>query len=249
MPLKSKDRKLVHFKYYQGVTKESKDTVKNTVIDFYKKVGCRPQFINGYTFNIVNEYKDVGVTSPFTRRLKKFSELYSETLGATVPPELNKGKKEVVIQLKERKFPRKIWKNNVEKKYIECGILHEIGHNFDNFYGQELEEIKINNVIYFKKKNLSDSIEFREAMKKDLETIKVSKSGRIQQQIDVEKTNDISFHSNDFSDYSRSELFAQLFAYAFGKDDGKRRHSVALYYNSYVLVKNYIKQYIGLTFN
>jgi len=264
MQKKNKENKLVYFKYYQGISEESKNVVKNTVKEFYNAVGCKTHFVNGYTFNIVNEYKDINVSSPFTRRLKRFSDFYTKTMGATIAPELNKGKKEIVLQLKERKFPRKIWKSNVEKKYIECSILHEIGHNFDAYYGQQLDSEKEfdfdarTDVICAKKFLLSNTPQFIEAVNKDsliIERIKSRKKRMLkysQNYLDnmlSDEAVEIQFNGINQSDNSRSELFAQLFAYAFGKDDGNRDYSVAIYYNSYVLVKNYIKQYIGVNFN
>ena len=45
------------------------------------------------------------------------------------------------------------------------------------------------------------------------------------------------------ANYTRGEVFAQLFAYAMGTDDGKKDKYLQLFPNTYKVVKNYIAKH------
>ncbi|MBR1461238.1 hypothetical protein IJ596_06375, partial [bacterium] len=180
----------------------------------------------------------------------------------------------IILQTKERSFPRSIFHRNIETKLIETATLHEIGHIFDNYFGTKDENLikevrKLHfsdknltktqqNMLnkYLRNKDLSDSKEFKQAWLKDAIALgkdrnkynefKKDSIRRYYAIEDINITDGITSQEVENADKSRSEIFAQLFAYALGKDDGHKNEIIKVYPNSYKAVKNYIKKYLNL---
>ncbi len=264
----------VYYKYYSGTTQETRNAVKSTVAEFQKRVGKNGAFINGYTFSVVNEYKDLNPDTPFKKYLKENSDNYTYTFGASNPTVIDE-EKGIIIQAKEHSFPRSLFHRNIESKLIETAALHEIGHNFDNYYGLKDENIvrevrklhfsdknitkKQQNILnqYSRNKDLSDSKEFKQAWLKDATALgkdknkyyefKMDKIRRYYAIEDIDITDEITKQEIENADKSRSEIFAQLFAYALGKDDGRKKEIIKAYPNTYNVVKAYIKKYLNIS--
>ena len=145
----------VYFKHYNGTTAETRNAVKNTVAEFLKRARGNSTFINGYTFSIVNEYKDLPSNTPFKKYLKENSKALTNTWGASNPTVIDQ-EKGIILQAKEHLFPRSVFHKNIETKLIETATLHEIGHVFDNYYGNKDENL-INKLrkLHFTDKNLT----------------------------------------------------------------------------------------------
>ena len=101
---------------------------------------------------------------------------------------------------------------------------------------------------YLDNNGLSDSKMFKEAVLKDI------------QHVDIRKVNlDIKYLIGRFfdrgldiiptmddvqkGDYSRGEVFAQLFAHATGAQDSNKEKMLKMFPNTYKVVKNFISQY------
>jgi hypothetical protein len=119
---------------------------------------------------------------------------------------------------------------------------------------------------------LSDSKEFREAWRKDLNIAFKGKSkaenDKLNEKLwyfsptrfgsffdlDDNKLHDIILEDGiddkeiDYGDQARMEIFAQLFAYAMGTCENKKDKQLILniYKNSYEIVKEYVKEYLGI---
>ena len=123
---------------------------------------------------------------------------------------------------------------------------------------------------YFKQNELSDSEEFKEAWKRDLHIAFKGKSNNENEILldqlgyfspkyfdesshDDEESNEIILEDGineeemEIGGKARSEIFAQLFAYANGScDDESSKHLIVnTYKHSYEVVKKYINEYLG----
>ena len=63
---------------------------------------------------------------------------------------------------------------------------------------------------------------------------------------EIDITDGVTDKEVEEADSARSEIFAQLFGYAFGKDDGYKKEIVETYPNTFKVVKNYIRKYLGV---
>ena len=155
-------------------------------------------------------------------------------------------------------------------KEIEQATMHELGHSFDYFYGgnkalqkkhQELikkydkkqfQEVKCTPEEerfmkeYLKNNGFSDKQDFKNALVKDLKNIKLNmeiktKFGYFLAEF-YNRGTDIIPNSKDVeeADSTRAEVFAQLFSYAMGTDDGNADEFIKLLPNTYKIVQKYI---------
>ena len=265
--------KPIYFRYYEGTSQESRDAVKSSVTDFLKKVGSKAFFLSGTTISVSEEYDDISISSPLSEYLKNNGNKHFYTHGCTIFPEINNNKKEIFIKTEEYKFPERIWRSELKQNILKQGVLHEIGHLFDDYFGtkskilqKQVKEIKISDkqtpienafiTNYKKHKDLSDNQDFKDAWKKDVENLGKDKtkyekfknswllSYYTPTEIDI--TDGVSDKEIEDADNYRSEVFAQLFGYAFGKDDGYKKELLETFPNTYKIVKNYIKKYLGV---
>ena len=262
----------VYFHNYVNTDWQSRNTVKNTVTEFLQKIRSNSAFINGYTFHIVKDYSDLSTGSAFTRGLKKDATSYKYTGGASLAPEFNDGKREIVLKTEELEVPRKWFYNSKSKEYLEQATMHEIGHMFDNYYGlkdvtkmqKALQQPKVDEASeytanqekilndYMRNKDLSDSEEFKRIWKNDIEEYYKNcnffqKSGLKDyfSAFGIDITDGLDKDEIEKADSLRSEDFAHLFGYAFGKDDGNRESSLKRFPKTFELIKTYIKQYLN----
>ena len=267
----------IYFRYYNGTSQDSRNAVKDAVTDFYRKVGENISFLLGTTIFVADEYGDIEGKAPLSSYIKKHGDTDNPyTHGCTIFPELNAGKKEIIIKTEEYQFPYNLFRKSLKPETIKQGVLHEIGHQFDNYFGTKnkrmlnrIKNIQISDNLtkmgkahveeYSRHKDLSDSKEFKEAWKKDVEALGKDKkkyekfksgwttSYYSAQEIDI--TDGVSNEEIEQADKARSEIFAQLFGYAFGRDDGYRKEIIQTYPNTYKMVLTYINKYLGVDCN
>lgn len=153
---------------------------------------------------------------------------------------------------------------------IEQTAMHEFGHAFDYYYGSDKnlqkehqklsekygqkqfepvellpEEEKIMKE-YLKNNGYSDKKDFKDALAEDFKLLKLNfrhkqKFGYLFAEFynrGLEITPDIN--DIELADYSRGEVFAQLFSYAMGTDDGNKDEFIKLLPNTYKIVQQYI---------
>ena len=264
----------IYFRYYEGTPQESRDAIKDTVVDFLKKTGYNAEFLRGTTFSAVDKYGNLSTSSPFLSYLQKHGDKdHPLTHGCTIYPEINDNKKEIVIKTEEYEFPQSIWRKSLKPNILKQGVMHEIGHMFDDYYGTKnartsanVKKIRISDNLtpretqllkdYEKHKDLSDNRDFKDAWKKDVENLgkdkkklEKFKTGGITSYYfptGIDITDGINEKEIEDSDKARSEIFAQLFGYAFGKDDGHKQEILDTYPNTYKVVKKYIHKYLGV---
>ena len=110
-------------------------------------------------------------------------------------------------------------------------------------------------MVYFKwNSGLSDKPEFQKAMLKDLKHIaKVNKETPDELPTNIEYflnmidlNKEINERIVDLADVSRSEVYANLFSYAIGEDDGNKKKFVNNFKHCYKIVQNDIKEKLNL---
>lgn len=155
---------------------------------------------------------------------------------------------------------------------IEQYTMHELGHIFD-FYGgnpelkekhdqlirkyydkqfetfEALPEEEKFMIEYMKDNGFSDKKDFKKAIEKDLSQLELTSSitnnyGYLLGEF-YNRGLDIIPNSEDVenADASRMEIFAQLFSYAMGTDDGNKEKFIKMFPNAYKIVNQYIKQH------
>lgn len=107
------------------------------------------------------------------------------------------------------------------------------------------------NVDYTWNSGLSDKKVFQEALLKDINSLKNFKKEDLPENIeyyiggfDISKT--ISKEDIDYAEHQRSEVYANLFSYALGEDEGDKEKFVKCFSNSYEVVKNDISEYLKI---
>ena len=156
---------------------------------------------------------------------------------------------------------------------IEQATMHELGHSFDYYYGadkelqikhqkliakygeKQFEEIKLlpeeEKIMkaYMANNGYSDKKDFKDALAKDLQKLKFNSN--VQEKFGYflyefyDRGIDVIPNAKDIeaADYCRSEVFAQLFSYAMGTDDGNKKEFIKLLPNTYKIVQNYINHH------
>lgn len=263
----------IYFNSYK-VDSKYRDSVKETITDFQKKIKRNRNFLNNFTFHICGSYGDLNKNSNLTKYVSENSKDFEFTGGMTTPRIGNNGKKEIIL----RTTNISIFgiKSNKALSDISQATMHELGHQFDDYFGnldpllkKEVEKLplgtddegteaqqKLYNK-YLHEKDLSDSKEFKTAWKKDAQNLGKSnlsnylfKHRHLDYYVwDVNIEDGVTDEEVEEADESRSEIFAQLFSYALGQDDGQKDAITEKYPNCYKQVKSYIEQHFGIKAN
>lgn len=154
---------------------------------------------------------------------------------------------------------------------IEEATLHEIGHLYDleggnkdlieqyqtlvdKYYEQQFEEIDLlpseEKFIkdYMANNGYSDKVEYKRALEKDLKNINANNVNLdfgyfiaefYNRGLDIVPTKD----DIEKADYSRGEIFAQLFSYAIGGEDKHKDKFMEFFPNTYAIVQKYLEEH------
>ena len=258
-----------YFRYYKDVNDNSKTAVKTAVQNFKNSIKKNKNFLKGFDFHIVNSYKDLKKQSRLTTFVQEHSDEFGITGGLTVSAASNGDKKEIIINVNNNGISS-IWAKNKDTSAIKQATMHEIGHQFDDYFGSckkdlvdkirkmpvETDSEEDERVMseYLRTKDLSDTKEFKLAWKQDVEKLNQNSLwdkcfNRLPFEYtpyDIDITDGVTDADVEESDNARSEIFAQLFSYAMGEDDGQKDVITKKYKNSYKLVKSYIQRYLGI---
>ena len=125
----------------------------------------------------------------------------------------------------------------------------------ENPYVYAYKNAKEKDIItkYSKNNGLSDSDEFKKALLQDLSRVaelKRTAPGYLPENIgyytkDIDFSNNITAESVENADMSRGEIYASLFSYALGENDGEKMFFCDAFSNSYNVVIEDIKTFLG----
>ena len=154
---------------------------------------------------------------------------------------------------------------------IEQATMHELGHRFDELFGNQNKTLakKVESIVkkMLVSKNLtendekiiedfeqqngySDTKEYMQALQKDLAKINIFKGDTYNKYRYF--INEFFKESNGYSPtlehiqtsyFCRAEIFAQLFSYLNGTDDGKKEDFLKTFSNTAEIVKQYMENH------
>ena len=260
--------------YHDGTINKVDDSTKKSVKKSLRTAmdKIEPSFFNNLTLHVASDFSNLDSHNTCSRFLKTNENDYSNTKGVA---NFNDFQREIYIQESAFKFDKLL---NVfssqplrADKKIELATMHELGHQFDNYYGTDnklkqefyglqkkykntYEEVSLTKEEeklydkYLDNNGYSDKNDFKTAVLNDLQKINPKKLDLDDGYFIGEFFNkgfDIKPNKDDVqkADYTRGEVFAQLFAYAMGTDDGKKDKYLQLFPNTYKVVKNYIAKH------
>ena len=260
--------------YHDGTINKVDDSTKKSVKKSLKTAmdKIEPSFFNNLTLHVASDFSNLDSHNTCSRFLKNNENDYSNTKGVA---NFNDFQREIYIQESAFKFDKLL---NVfssqplrADKKIELATMHELGHQFDNYYGTDnklkqefyalqkkykntYEEVSLTKEEeklydkYLDNNGYSYKNDFKTAVLNDLQKINPKKLDLDDGYFIGEFFNkgfDIKPNKDDVqkADYTRGEVFAQLFAYAMGTDDGKKDKYLQLFPNTYKVVKNYIAKH------
>lgn len=150
------------------------------------------------------------------------------------------------------------------------------GHDHNSYYAQKWDSImyaqeldknsspykfetkttkdKDIDIKYNKNSSLSDKKIFKEAILKDIKNIQALKNANSKdlpknlsyyiQNLNLSK--EITIKDIEKADLTCAEVYANLFSYAIGEDEGDRKQFIKCFRNSYGIVKNNISKYLNI---
>lgn len=259
----------IYFIQNKNTESKYKDAVKDKVKNIQKNAKRNKNFFNDLTFYICDSYKNLGKKSFLTKYVSEHPKEFMFTGGMTIHAIENNNKKEIIVRTSSEGIFNIERNKNVPD--VTQAAIHEIGHQFDDFFGycdsnivEKVKKLpKDENFTqeqqslydkYLKNKDLSDTKIFKEAWKKDAENLGkctlsnfMFKHGHMDYYIfDVDISDGVTAEEVENADMHRSEIFAQLFSYALGEDDGQKKDIVTKFENCYKIIKQYIKQFLGI---
>ncbi len=265
---------------YANVKPDTQKAISDALIDFNKIADS--DFLNDVNICVVDDYQNLIPDNSFKDYIKQNKidnrgcSFYSDS---TLP-------RRIMIQETGHSTARisGFLKGNGASayKYVRQTLMHEIGHQFDSYYGHNHNADyakRMDSMLYAQEKDstlspyyltlntkadtltliqygrndgLSDKKEFKEAMLKDLKEIaklKTVSSNKLADNIDyyisdIDFTRELNFDVIDINEFSRSEVYAQLFSYAIGEDDGNKAKFVDNFINSFKVVQKDINKNI-----
>lgn len=266
----------IYFHYSADVTAKQKQAVKSAVVDLKDKTKKNRAFFINLHMNVCNNRNDLKEHTSFSRYIKQQDLDNDNVIGVATFPLYNNGVKEIIIKTENSNSGflgcfKKDWSYNT----IYESTLHELGHEFDDYFGQRNPEVeneyKSLNANYQKPQDelakiidrttgLRNSEEFKEAWRKDVNKIG-QKTKKEQEKLGYIKPDfyskiDISDGVNDIeleeAEMDRGEAFAQLFAYALSGDKNIEIYDKSTilksYPNAFAVVKSYITKFFGIQF-
>ena len=267
--------------YDSNVGANSKKAIQQVFSNIFEKASKNQEIFNGLSINVFGNWEE-----------SYFADNISDgRMGFTKYPVADSGKN-IYLQTNEyRDLNTSFMQNNKSNtNIIRETTAHEFGHFFDYYFAnpdsditEQLREMykfgkkyinenneKYNELleIYRKTNGLSDSEDFIEAWRMDVEN---EFQGKSKSEI-LRKTLKLGYFSpnnihNDhitnirikledgiddgeiiLADRAREEVFAQLFAYAMGEGNNKKEKELIIttYPKCYNVVKKYINEFLGI---
>lgn len=251
---------------FSNVSQLTKDSVMKPVYDMRNNLSSDNDFLKGTKFDIAYDFRDIEKNDSFKKYLSE--SMANPNLKGTSFYSDEKIRKQVAIQEISH---TKSYPEMRQTLMHEVGHLFDnyFGHDHNAEYAKKwdslmakedlpydfetvTEEDKILDITYNYNNSLSDKPEFQKALLKDLKNIR-----RLYRRYEPMPYN-ISYFIKNFGEYgsltpdvidsensARAEIYAQLFSYAAGEDDGEREKFVKCFPNCYEVVESDMEKYLG----
>lgn len=251
---------------YQNSSKQVRDSLMKPVYDMKSQLKPENDFINGIKFDIINSFKKAEVNDDFEEFIKKY-QCDKSYKGISFYSDSKAGK---YVAVQENTY----YTNKANKiKQMRQTLMHEVGHHFDNYFGhdhndktaqqwdsilsvhEKRKDIYIFSTVSEKDKSieqefyahnaLSDKEEFKQALQKDI--INLHKQKELPKDINYYvRKNGGELVSTELGDMQRGEVYANLFSYLSGQDDGEREKFLKSFSNSSKVVKKDMSKYLKI---
>lgn len=262
-----------NIKYVSDVNQDSKAIIENCCSDLVNKSSKNIDF-----FSKINIFVDKRFGKKCLKNVNnkdyfiEFSSSSRSANGLFVPPGLNNGSLDVFIRT--NRGSKKIKYND-----LNFNVTHEVAHAFDYYFGENHDDKTIEILSNFKNYSgddkeflelqenylntcyLSDTEEFKEAWKTDVEKLGQLNSSQRKQtekrlgyinptnysKIDI--TDGVDEEEMTLADTDRMETFAQLFSFALGNEApclGDATVAKEVFSNTYEVVKKYMNKFLGI---
>jgi len=257
---------------YSHVDRITKDSVMKPVYDLSLHLKKDNDFLRGIRFDIADKFSEIEPDNPFQRYLKEF-KTENDIKGVSFYSDSKLPKQVAIQEISHLDLNRKVdymamrqtlmheighhfdnffghnHSADYAQKWDSLMYSKECPYNFatDTKYDKELDrEFNYNN-------SLSDKKEFQHALIKDLKHI-----GRLLRRYDTMPKN-LDYYIDGFDFYreatandvnlnnsARAEIYANLFSYAMGEDDGDRELFIRCFENCYNIVKGDIQTFLQI---
>ena len=255
---------------YYDVSKNTHDSLMEPVFQLKSNLTSDNDFLEGVKFDIAKSFAQINPDEPFEEHLVQSKA--NEYLKGTSFYSDKKLQKHVAVQ----ETAHGGINSNYEMRFsLMHEVGHQFdnyfGHNHNADYAQKWDSLVASkenpydfitvtpkdqelDIEYNYNNSLSDRIEFQNALLKDLKNILRLKRRHdiMPQNMDYyighfNLQNQITPEDVDGENAARAEIYASLFAYALGQDDGDKEIFIKCFPNCYKIVKNDINKYINVT--
>jgi len=273
----------ITYHYTEKIKPQSQAAIEHAITRVFEKSRKNISFFYGLKLEVQGSWDET----------KEFKNKNYWEQGFTYDPAIKK-----VIHLKTNRSSAiefgTLFHPTISNEKLEENALHELGHLFNTYFANPDKELKERlkelylmggknckeiaeeytrlNEIYCRQNGLSDSKEFKEAWRKDVNNAFKGKSrwktsitdsnlgyfspifefsqidkNKIDHSKEITLNDGIDDKELDCADLPRDEIFSQLFAFAMGACGNERykHYLVNTYKYSYEVVKKYINEYLG----
>ncbi|MCI1273104.1 MAG: hypothetical protein LKG27_01565 [Clostridiaceae bacterium] len=271
---------------YTDIKPQTKVDILEPLLQLKKQLTPETDFLKNIKISVVNSVDELDNSDDFNKYVKLSENSEENAKGYSLYSD-GKLQKRILIQESahnDDKIYNLIRTGNYNSdNAIKQSLMHEVGHQFDQFFGHDHEadfakewdsinatrfnDPQINSfdfpsnvstqkskVTYDLNCALSDKNKFYYTMIDDLKNIaKLKKLGsdELANNIDyylsfIDLNAPINYEAMELADATRAEVYANLFSYAIGQDDGDKAKFTKNFANSYKLVKKDIIKYLHI---
>lgn len=269
-----------NIQYNPDINQNSINVIKNCVNDLIYKSNTNNDFFNDINIFVTKDLNKDSLKRVHNKTLAEYLDFNYLTNALAINPMMNSGKNEIFIKTEHKTLG--VFKSNINKDELRHYTTHELGHLFDYYFGEnhdnnivkklsDLKSVEEDDeyakmwekllIEYESKCHLSDTDEFKNAWKKDVENLgKLKFLQRKYQEFVLQYSNPINYSKIDITDgisdeemilseTDRMETFAQLFSYALGNEAPgieDEEFTKNIFKNTYTVVKKYIENFLGI---
>lgn len=260
--------------YYDGIEVEfsnvgkiTKDSVMKPVYDMKQKLSSENDFLDGTKFDIADDFSKIDHNDDlFKKYLRENKSKFNK--GTSFYSDKNLRNRVALQEISHSKsYPEM-------RQTLMHEVGHQFdnyfGHNHNSDFAQKWDSLVFSkdmpydfatitkydqslDIEYNYNNSLSDKLEFQNALLNDLKHIK-----RIKRRHDIMPNNldyfigrfdlygEITPEDVDGENAARAEIYAQLFSYATGQDDGEKEQFLNCFPNCYEVVQNDIEKFLNI---
>ena len=256
---------------YTDVSKQTKDSVMLPVYQLKDRLKPENDFLRGMKINLANDFREMKETDSFERYVKynesgdsyRGTSFYSDSL---LPKRIGVQEKAFKNSSSKYKAMRQTLmhevghhfdnffghdhKSDIAQKWDSIMHYHEKSPASDlfTFKNESIKDVVIERSFY-ENNSLSDKEEFVKALYKDINNLKNKKE--LPKDIyyylkDISVNDGVSLEDLKYEEGVRTEIYANLFSYLSGQDDGGREKFLDCFSDSKKVVAKDMRKFLKL---